>query len=124
MILIVGGIASGKRTYARSLGFSDDDMADGVLDDHPVVLNAQELVRGEEAEDGELGGKGPLPEGLVDALAAKQVVACVEVGSGVVPLERGDRVWRERAGRLTCELAQRADRVVRMVCGISTELKG
>ena len=123
MILVVGGIASGKRTYVRSLGFSDDDMADGVLDDRSVVLNAQELVRIQGAQGGELGGKGPLPEGLVDALAAKRVVACVEVGSGVVPLERGDRVWRERAGRLTCELAYHADRVVRMVCGIPKDLK-
>ena len=124
MILVVGGIASGKRTYVRSLGFSDDDMADGVLDDHPVVLNAQELVRcAEKAEGDELGGKGPLPDGLVDALAAKQVIACVEVGSGVVPLGRDERAWRERAGRLACELAQRADRVVRMVCGIPTDLK-
>lgn len=124
MILVVGGIASGKRTYVRSLGFSDDDMADGVLDDRPVVLNAQELVHCDEAEGGELGGKGLLPEGLVEALATKRVVACVEVGSGVVPLERGDRIWRERAGRLTCELAQHADRVVRMVCGVPTDLKG
>lgn len=108
----------------RSLGFSDDDMADGVLDGHPVVLNAQELVRDVEGIEGsELGGKGPLPDDLVDALAAKQVVACAEVGSGVVPLDRGERAWRERAGRLTCELAQRADRVVRMVCGIPTDLK-
>ena len=121
MILVVGGIASGKRTYLRSLGFSDAEMADGVLDGRPVVLNAQELVRA--CGGGELGGKGPLPEGLVDALAAKQAVACVEVGSGVVPLDRAERVWRERAGRLTCELAARADRVVRTVCGIPVELK-
>ena len=120
MILVVGGIASGKRTYLRSLGFKDEEMADGVLDGRPVVVNAQELVH---ATDGELGGKGPLPEGLVEALAEKQAVACIEVGSGVVPLDRGERAWRERAGRLTCELAQRADHVVRMVCGIPVELK-
>ena len=124
MILVVGGIASGKRTFARSLGFSDDEMADGVLDARPVVLNAQELVRGgDDSKGDELGGKGPLPEGLVDALAEKQLVACVEVGSGVVPLDRGERIWRERAGRLSCELTQRADRVVRMVCGIPIDLK-
>ena len=124
MILVVGGIASGKRTFARSLGLSDDDMADGVLDARPVVLNAQELLRGENGSaSDELGGKGPLPEGLVDALAAKQLVACVEVGGGVVPLDRGERAWRERTGRLACELAQRADRVVRMVCGIPVDLK-
>ena len=127
MILVVGGIASGKRTFVRSLGFSDGDMADALLDEHPVVLNAQELVRDIDSAAGEnatgLSGKGALPAGLVDRLAEKSVVACVEVGSGVVPIDRGERIWRERAGRLTAELAQRADRVVRMVCGIPVDLK-
>ena len=123
MILVVGGIASGKRTYLRSLGFADADMADGALDERPVVLNAQELVRGIGADSGELGGKGALPAELVEALASKQAIACVEVGSGVVPLDLAERIWRERAGRLTNELAARADRVVRMVCGIPMELK-
>lgn len=121
MILVIGGLASGKRTYVRSLGFTDDEMADGILDDRPVVLNVQELVRAVGGE--ELGGKGALPEGLVDALASKKVVTYVEVGSGVVPLDRSERVWRERAGRLAVELAGCADQVVRMVCGIPVVLK-
>ena len=119
MILVVGGIAS------------DAEMADGVLDERPVVLNAQELVRDlgayadGAAETGatEFGGKGELPSCLIDALSSKQAVACVEVGSGVVPLDLAERIWRERAGRLTNELAARADRVVRMICGIPVDLK-
>ena len=121
MILVVGGIASGKRTYLRSLGFLDEDMADGVLDERLVILNAQDLVRTEGGD--ELGGKGELPGDLVEALMGKDAVACVEVGSGIVPLDRSERVWRERAGRLINELAGKADRVVRMVCGIPVELK-
>ena len=121
MIVVVGGFASGKRTFVRTLGFTDEQMDDGELGSAPVLLNAQNLVC-----DGcfdELDGKGDLPAGLVDELARREVVTCLEVGSGVIPLDRGERMWREHAGHLANALAQRADRVVRMVCGIPIELK-
>lgn len=103
MILVVGGIASGKRTYARSLGFGDGDIA----------CDAHELVR-----------EAAVDEALLETLAAKQVVTCAEVGNGIVPLDAGERAFRERAGRLASALAARADTVVRMVCGIPVVLKG
>ena len=103
MILVIGGLASGKRTYAASLGFSAEE----------VVADAHELVRG--ADD---------DAALADELAGAAVVTCAEVGSGIVPIDREERVYRERVGRLSCELAARADAVVRMVCGIPTVLKG
>ena len=44
MILIIGALASGKLDYARSLGFSDDEIADAALDERPVLNNLQDLV--------------------------------------------------------------------------------
>ena len=44
MVLIVGGEGSGKRSLARSLGFSPEDMADGVLDEKPVVYHVEKMV--------------------------------------------------------------------------------
>ena len=115
MILVVGGIASGKRTYARSLGFADSDMSEELSSSCPVLLDAQELVRSEDAD----------AASLVDTLAAtKQVVLCQEVGSGIVPISRGERDWRDRVGALSKNLAERADAVVRMVSGIPQVLKG
>ena len=61
---------------------------------------------------------------LYDALADKEVVICNEVGSGVIPVERNVRLGREAAGRLCVLLAQKAEAVVRMVCGIPTIIKG
>ena len=52
------------------------------------------------------------------------VILCNEVGSGVVPMDRDDRAWRERVGRTCCTLAERADCVIRMYCGIPSILKG
>ena len=91
MILVVGGIASGKRSYVRSLGFADSDMSEELSSSCAVLLEVQELVRPEDADEAS----------LVDALAAtKQVVLCQEVGSGIVPISRGEREWRDRVGSL------------------------
>ena len=52
------------------------------------------------------------------------VILCDEVGCGVVPMDRTDREWRERVGRTCCYLAERAERVIRVYCGIPMVLKG
>ena len=52
------------------------------------------------------------------------VILCNEVGSGVVPMDREERAWRERVGRTCCALAEQAERVERLFCGIPTVLKG
>ena len=118
MILIVGGIHSGKRTYARRLlGLAEDGIAEGVLGDAPVVAGVESLVA-------EFGVDGMGISRLADMLAGKRAVICCEVGAGIVPLDAGERAWREDVGRLCCELAERADAVVRMVCGIPQVLRG
>jgi adenosyl cobinamide kinase/adenosyl cobinamide phosphate guanylyltransferase len=115
MILVIGGIASGKRAYVKETwGYGDADLADAVLDDRPVLFNLQELV----AMD---------PQGaaeLLPHLVEKAVIICNEVGCGVVPLERTDRIWREAVGRLCILLASRAERVIRMHSGIPLVIKG
>lgn len=103
MILVVGGLASGKRAYAESLGFSQEEMA---FDVHERVRAGEDVAT------------------LAAGLAAKRVVTCAEVGSGIVPIDAGERAWRDAVGQLCQQLAARADAVVRMVCGIPVVLKG
>ena len=103
MILVVGGLASGKKEFARTLGHPESEIA----------LDAHELAREVESVDE-----------LVRMLEAKAVVTCAEVGSGIVPIDPEERAWRERVGRMSSALAERADAVVRMVCGIPVVLKG
>lgn len=102
MILVTGGIASGKRTYVRSLGYSDEQ----------VVYGLEELLRA-----------GPLTQEALGSIAQAEVVVCCEVGLGVVPVDAKERAWRELVGRTCCDLARRADTVVRMVCGIPVQVK-
>ena len=46
-----------------------------------------------------------------------------EVGSGIVPLERKDRIYREAVGRVLCAAVAKSDRVERILCGIGQCLK-
>lgn len=114
MVLIIGGAGAGKRTFARSLGFSPDDFADGVLDARPCIYHVEKMVFADASR---------APE-LLAPLLEKQVVICCEVGSGVIPLEYETRLAREAVGRLCVRLAQEAECVVRMVCGLPTVIKG
>lgn len=114
MILIIGGAASGKRTYLASLGYRPEDIADGVMDSRKALYGLEKLVavNPEKAET------------LLPALLEKEAVACCEVGSGVIPLHYEQRRSREATGRLCVQLAAHADKVVRMVAGIPTVIKG
>ena len=121
MIVVTGGVASGKKTFLEEYGIdltcvfdARDSQASAVsLADATVVFHVEELVR-----------EGALARGVFEQLLSKQVLTCTEVGSGVIPLTWDDRQFRERAGSLSFSLAKEADCVVRMVCGIPVVLKG
>ena len=113
MILVIGGAASGKLSYVRSLGYSDDQLADAVLDERPVIINLQDLVTAS-VEDA---------PSLLEPMLAKEVVVCDEVGAGVIPAVRTEREAREATGRLCNQLAQEATSVIRLVAGIPVKLK-
>ena len=114
MILVIGGHASGKLDYVKSLGYTDADISGDPSDGKPVLYGLQDIVRDE-------------PESamsLLEALMKKEIVVCDEVGSGVIPAERRMREAREATGRLCIVLAKEAERVVRITAGIPAVIKG
>ena len=143
MILVTGSEASGKKTYVKSLGFTDEEMSYDPYSDAPVILNVERAVflalkKEEEAacadakalkdsadEKVERTEKAKINEAalLFGQLKNKKVVTINEVGSGVIPAERAERLGREATGRLSVLLAKEAEQVVRMVCGIPVVLK-
>lgn len=102
-LFITGPLYSGKRTFAGRFAGTR-------------LLEAQTLAA-KAFEPEQL-------ERLADELAQYDIVTATEVGGGVVPMEADQRLARENAGRLACLLAERADCVVQMFCGIPTVLKG
>ena len=108
MIFVTGPLYAGKKTFlCRALGWTDEEFA------RKAVRDVQDLARGEEDLTA-----------LADRLAGHEAVLATEVGAGVVPADPEERRARERAGRLGCLLAERADTVVRVVCGLPQFLKG
>jgi adenosyl cobinamide kinase/adenosyl cobinamide phosphate guanylyltransferase len=115
VILVMGGTASGKRTYVRTLGYAEDDFACSPESGAVVVCDVQNLVHDAGAD----------PVRVAQLIAAEvQVAIFTDIGAGIIPLVPEERAWRDRAGLLGRELAQRADTVVRMTCGIPQAIKG
>ncbi|MCL2750295.1 MAG: bifunctional adenosylcobinamide kinase/adenosylcobinamide-phosphate guanylyltransferase [Coriobacteriia bacterium] len=115
MILIIGGIGSGKRSFVmQELGYAEADISADPLDSSPVLYGLQNLIR----------KKGALSDELKAQLLNKKVVICDEMGSGVVPLDEQERNWRDEVGRAQVSLAAEASMVIRLVCGIPQIIKG
>lgn len=109
MILIIGGACQGKTTYAKE----HFEKKYTIIDEYHMRVREQ-LIE----------GKDPLKEAEV-LLTEKEdcVIISNEVGYGLVPVEAFEREYREAVGRVNCYLAEKAGRVIRIVCGIGTKLK-
>lgn len=119
MVLIFGGAFQGKLAYAKeTYGLSDDEIfvctEAGKIDFSKRCVCALEeyvlaCVR---------AGKRPELAFRDDA-----VLICRDISCGVVPTDPVLRLWREETGRCLQKLAARADRVVRLFCGIPQTIK-
>ena len=108
MIFVTGPMFAGKREYIQNaLGLSQDAFA------AQAVWDVERLA----AQTADL-------EALADELTMHKIVIASEIGGGIVPIDPAERKAREAAGRLSCLLSQRAETVVRVVCGLPQVLKG
>lgn len=108
MIFVTGPLMAGKREYIRAaLGLSPEEFA------RRAVWDVQNLA-----------AEAPDLSALAEALSQREIVIATETGGGLVPVDPAERAAREAAGRLACLLAQRADTVIRVCCGLPQALKG
>lgn len=108
MIFIFGGAYAGKEAYAKN-AFAGKRI---IRDIHLYVKDAMK------------DGKNPYDE--LERLADENpdaVFITNEVGCGIVPTDKFESEWRETAGRINCYLAEKADSVIRVVCGIGVVIK-
>ena len=122
-ILIVGGACQGKREYAQK--------AFG-LNEREILPWNEEREAASCIADLHLRVRACLEKGLTQQEVLEKllpfcqgkIVLCDDIFCGVVPLDALERQWREVTGRLLCMLAQEADSVIRMQCGLPQAIKG
>lgn len=51
------------------------------------------------------------------------IVVTDEIGYGIVPLDYGERIYREQVGRVCTALAKESEEVYRVICGIGSRVK-
>lgn len=135
MKFITGGAFQGKRDFAEQLlareGVLEYETADGAADpfeaaySRKLVVNVQDYVRRFAGhEDGE--AREQLQEFLDRLIKENPGVVAVmdEIGCGIVPVGREDRLWRDLAGEAAQTLAACSRDVYRVTGGLAQVLKG
>lgn len=119
MIFITGGLGQGKLNYV----FEKSGLTEANVAVKPEDVEQKLILAGVETWLKNHPGRA----GVIETAVMKNpdlIVICGEVGCGVVPIAPEERAWREEVGRLCCRLAERADRVERIFCGLGMVLKG
>ena len=113
MVLFTGPLYSGRheaaKAYAEAAGTKLSDLR--VCEDAAAVLH-------------EVDSSPERLRQIATELAENyDIIRYTEVGSGLVPVDEKERTARETAGRLSILLADEADEVYRVFCGIAKKLK-
>lgn len=137
MELYIGGISQGKLVYVLQKYQINKDsplLCDGAICSKediltkPYINHFHEFIRRllQEQESKEGVKTGYIEEFLSEFFDKnpKAVVISNEVGYGIVPMDRKDRIYRETVGRSLCKIAERSIRVERIICGLGTVIKG
>lgn len=125
MIFILGGKYQGKTAYTLTQYGESQKVCDLAEEnmvkmyEADVIKNIQEGVRRLLAD-----GISPLDFFIenIDRLEHKILIG-TEIGCGIVPLEKKDRIWRDETGRVYQLLAKKASKVERIWAGIPVTIK-
>lgn len=125
MIMVTGGAAQGKLKFVTE-NFRPKEIINGadcvlsVPKKAECVINYHELIKRLMLENADTAA-------FTKKFCAENqnaVIIMNEVGSGIIPMEKSERQWRENVGKCGCIIAERADTVIRITCGIPTVIKG
>ena len=53
-----------------------------------------------------------------------KIIILTDISQGIVPMDPVQRSWREMVGRTMLYLGGRAEKVIRVFCGLGQEIKG
>lgn len=125
MRLIVGGAFQGKYKFAREKLNIQDGWADGDDCQFSDIYHCRAIQHFHRYVKRALEDHVDLT-GLAKNLREQNpdiTILTNELGSGVVPVDQFDRLYRDELGRVCEELAAEADEVYRVICGIGMVIK-
>ena len=108
MIFIIGGYGQGQEEYA-SQNYGQECI---------VCSNVNKYIEMGDTVDKAYENIMALASDRLDA-----VVIGIEVGNGIVPIDKDERQKRDMIGSLQIKLAKSADSVIRVICGLGTKIK-
>lgn len=134
MILVIGGYAQGKLEYVKSkYNISDEDIYDfEKSDDLKFENNLKEIISDKQIVFNNVNYliKNVTEDNNIDIIFERlihnypnAIIITDEVGNGVVPIDKNERLLRETIGRMQCKMAENANEVIRVVCGIGQRIK-
>lgn len=126
MTLIIGGAFQGKTDFAvEKLLISSEKILDGETCNIDDIFSATALRNFERLVERIMLTADP--RDFAREICEKNpdiTIISTEIGSGIIPADKHEREWREAVGRSCCVLADFANAVVRVNCGIPTTIKG
>ncbi|NLK98895.1 bifunctional adenosylcobinamide kinase/adenosylcobinamide-phosphate guanylyltransferase [Defluviitalea saccharophila] len=130
MKLVIGGYAQGKLNYVLQESSEDNyEVFDGSIPDEMQLQKVQGrniVINHFHSWVRECLANGGNPEEEIFAFLEKNpevIIISDEIGNGIVPADSFEREYRERTGRILVNLANQADEVVRVICGIGQKIK-
>lgn len=127
MELYVGGSSQGKLSYVLNkygMAGQEENIAEGSLCTEEEMFT-KKIINHFHEYISRLLEEGKDLEEFTKELLKKNphvIIVCNEVGYGIVPLEKKDRIFREEVGRCLCRLAKEAVKFERIVCGFGMRL--
>ncbi len=125
MILIFGGSYQGKLDFARKT-FNIDDQDIFICSEEAMIDYSKKVIDGmEKLFLGMIKNDVSVTDFLMSHRAdlKDKIIIINDISQGIVPVDKTLRAWREATGRAMMYLAEEADEVYRVFCGIGQKIK-
>ncbi len=106
MILIIGGRAEDKIKFCRQRFKAKNE---------EILESLYDFIKAEYEKLSE--------DEILSYIFGFKIIAADEIGCGIVPMDKKERIFRDFYGSICCKAAKRADTVIRLICGLEQVLK-